>query len=135
MCRSKEKGGLGICSLSSLNRALLGKWNWHFVLEANSAWRRFIKLKYETESGGWYTNCTRGNYGVGLWKDIRKEASQMQHNSSFKLGNGSKIHFWEDLGAVRPPLCNVYPSLYNTADLKGAFVADLWDENSWNLDS
>lgn len=52
VCRSKEKGGLGICSLSSLNRALLGKWHWHFVLEANSAWRRFIKLKYETESGG-----------------------------------------------------------------------------------
>ena len=35
VCLSKEKGGLGICSLSNFNKALLGKWNWRFAMEEN----------------------------------------------------------------------------------------------------
>ena len=33
---SKEKGGLGIRSLSNFNKALLEKWNWRFAMEENS---------------------------------------------------------------------------------------------------
>ena len=36
VCKSKEKGGLGIRSLSNLNKALLGKWIWRFAFEVNS---------------------------------------------------------------------------------------------------
>ena len=35
ICSSKKKGGLGICSLTKLNKALLGKWNWRLVVEDN----------------------------------------------------------------------------------------------------
>lgn len=51
MCLSKEKGGLGIRSLSNLNKALLGKWNWRFSVEENAARRILINLKYGTEEG------------------------------------------------------------------------------------
>ena len=36
-------------------------------------WRNIISLKYGMEDGGWFSNTHRGKYGVGLWKDIRKE--------------------------------------------------------------
>ena len=36
VCSSKEKGGLGIRSLSNFNKALLEKWNWRFAMEENS---------------------------------------------------------------------------------------------------
>ena len=36
VCSSKENGGLGIRNLSSLNRSLLGKWEWRFAMEDNS---------------------------------------------------------------------------------------------------
>ena len=35
-CCSKEKGGLGIQSLTTMNKALLGKWGWRFAVEDNS---------------------------------------------------------------------------------------------------
>ena len=52
MCYAKEKGGLGIHSLSIVNRALLGKWVWKFAEEENSIWKDVIKLKYHKEKGG-----------------------------------------------------------------------------------
>ena len=42
----KDKGGLGIRKLDLLNRALLGKWAWRFVVEDESMWRSCIKTKY-----------------------------------------------------------------------------------------
>ena len=52
VCYAKEKGGLGIHSLSIVNRALLGKWVWKFTEEENSFWKDVIKLKYHKEEGG-----------------------------------------------------------------------------------
>ena len=52
MCYAKEKVGLGIHSLSIVNKALLGKWVWKFAEEENSVWKYVIKLKYHKEEGG-----------------------------------------------------------------------------------
>ena len=35
VCLNKEKGGLSIQSLATLNTALLGKWAWRFAVEDN----------------------------------------------------------------------------------------------------
>ena len=32
VCSVKHKGGLGVRSLSTLNKALLSKWIWHFAV-------------------------------------------------------------------------------------------------------
>ena len=95
-CRSKEKGGLGIKSLTMMNKVLLGKWGWRFVVEENSAWKKIINLKYHTERGGWFKRDPRGSYGVGLWKDISREARQLKQNCVFALGKGRRVKFWED---------------------------------------
>ena len=87
------KGGLGIRNLSNFNKALLGKWTWRFAMEENSIWRNIIVVKYGMEEGGWFSNTPRGRYGVGLWKDICIEASQIRQNCSFVMGNGRKVRF------------------------------------------
>ena len=73
VCSDKMKGGLGVRYLSNLNRALLCKWLWRFSNERNSLWGDVISRKFGLDLGGWCTREVRGGYGVGFWKEIRKE--------------------------------------------------------------
>ena len=66
VCLNKKNGGLGIHSLSILNRALLRKWIWRFSMEVNSPWRHLLSIKYGMEDRGWFPKFPRGIYEVGL---------------------------------------------------------------------
>ena len=75
VCSHKKKGGLGIRNLSILNRALLCEWSWRFAVEKESFWKLIISRKFGEEGGGWSSCEVREGYGVGFWKEIRKEGS------------------------------------------------------------
>ena len=47
-------------------------------MEENSSSRFLISLKYGVEERGWFSKIPRGSYGVGLWKEISKEATQLK---------------------------------------------------------
>ena len=66
ICSSKERGGMGIRSLFTMKRALLGKWVWRFSIDNNSPKKNVISLRYSTNEGGWFTRIPRGIYGVEL---------------------------------------------------------------------
>ena len=104
VCSNKKKGGLGICSLSKLNKPLPGTWNWRLVVEDNPTWKGFIKLKYGLEDGGWFLKEPKGSFRVGVWKDIRREAHQLKKDCKFILGDGRRIRFWEDKWCGENPL-------------------------------
>ncbi|RVX23694.1 hypothetical protein CK203_000525 [Vitis vinifera] len=109
--RHKEKGGLGMRRIDSLNKALLGKWVWRFAVEKDNLWRLMIGVKYGQEEFGWKTKEGRGTYGVGVWKEIMKEAKWCWENIKFKL--------------------------YEMAVNKNATVNEMWDHSNgpggWNL--
>ena len=46
LCLSKEKGGLGVRCLAMLNRVLLCKRLWHYLIEFDSMWRKFVGLNF-----------------------------------------------------------------------------------------
>ena len=41
--------------------------------ERGTLWNQVISRKYGVEEGEWCTREVREGYGVGLWKEIRKE--------------------------------------------------------------
>ena len=88
------------------------------------------------DEGGWFTRDGRGAHGVGLWKDIRKELALLKDNSSYVVGNGRRVRFWEDIWCGSEPLCRTYPTLYSMAASKRAVVAEIWDQHGeaagWN---
>ena len=52
ICSDKSKGGLGVRHLASLNRALLCKWSWRFVVDRGLLWQKVINGEYGKEDGG-----------------------------------------------------------------------------------
>ena len=137
VCTNKRKGGLGILRLEKLNKSLLRKWDWRLAVEDNSSWKDLIKLKYGIEERGWFSAEPKGSFGVGLWKDIRREAQQLKQNYKLMLGDWGQIIFWEDKWCREFPLCDQFPTLYAMAASKGAKVGEVWDttrgEGGWNL--
>ncbi|RVW93915.1 putative mitochondrial protein [Vitis vinifera] len=90
-------------------------------------WRHVISRKFGEEEGGWYTREVREGFGVGFWKEIRKEGARLQNKVVFSVGNGRSVKFWKNNWYGNFALCNSFPSLYAFAYSKEAWVVELWD--------
>ena len=136
VCTEKKKGGLGLRRFSILNKALLSKWCWRFANERDSLWRKVIQSKFGEGFGGWCSGDINGGYGVSLWKEIKKEWSQLTQYTYLALGNGRRISFWKDVWCGEEALSIMFPNLFRLTAQKNARVADLWNWNSgeggWN---
>ena len=99
VCVDKRKGGLGVKSLGTFNKALLGKWVWCFANERKVLWNRVIRRKYGEEREGWRSweaREAREAYGVRLWKAISKMGHLVTPSFDFVVGDGKKVRFWKD---------------------------------------
>ena len=126
---NKRKGGLGVRHLSTLNRALLCKWNWRFANEMETFWKHVISNKFGEEEGEWCTREVREGFGVGFWKEIRKEGSLLQYKVVFSMGDDRRVKFWKGKWCGNFALCDSFPSLYVIATSKEAWLVELWDSS------
>ncbi|KAJ9682385.1 hypothetical protein PVL29_018325 [Vitis rotundifolia] len=137
VCTQKAKGGLGIRKIETLNKALLGKWIWRFASDRDILWKKVIGTKYGKEGFGWRTKETRGTYGVGVWKEILKEANWCWENMMFKVGKGNRVSFWTDHWCGNTALSLMFPQLFALSVQRNATVKDVWDsslgQGGWNL--
>jgi hypothetical protein len=133
VCSPIPEGGLGIRNLRVFNKALLGKWLWRYAHERESWWRIAIDAKFGSSWGGWSSIASSGPHGVGLWKNIRKGWSSFVSFTRFKLGNGSKIRFWDDVWCGELALKEAFPILYGLSGDRDACVADHMDFSSGSL--
>ena len=62
VCSSKDRGGLGIQKLSSLNKAFLGEWCWRFGAKAEG-----LLNHYQVKLWGKIRRLTYKGYERQLW--------------------------------------------------------------------
>ncbi|RVW47728.1 Transposon TX1 uncharacterized 149 kDa protein [Vitis vinifera] len=129
VCADKKKGGLGIRSLATFNKALLGKWLWRFANENEPLWKHIILSKYDLQEGGWCSKDGRNRYGVGFWKAIRKGWENFRSHSRFIIGDGTRVKFWKDLWCGNQSLEEAFPILFNLSVNKEGWVAEAWEED------
>ncbi|RVW90342.1 putative ribonuclease H protein [Vitis vinifera] len=137
VCGDKEKGGLGIRKLTLLNKVLLGKWIWRFACDKEALWKQVLLVKYGQEDFGWRTKKAVGAFGVGVWKEILKEAGWCWENLAFKVGKDKKIRFWTNLWCGDIALSQRFSHLFTLAAHRNATIEEMWDQNfgkgGWNL--
>ena len=75
------------------------------------------------------TREVKEGFGVGFWKEIRKEGALLQNKVVFSMGNGTSVKFWKDNSCGNFALCNSFPSLYAFASYKEAWLVELWDHS------
>ena len=111
ICSDKRNGGLGVRSLALLNKALLCKWSWRFAVEREALWRQVICAKYGKEEGGWRSRVVRDNFGVGLWKAIKRCWDVLGDNLVHSVGNDRRVRFWKDKWCGDNQLCTFFSFL------------------------
>nr|GEV20710.1 RNA-directed DNA polymerase, eukaryota [Tanacetum cinerariifolium] len=80
---SKEKGGLGVSSFFSINRALIFKWIWGFRSQSNSLWSRVIKALHGED--GKLDQPFKSNF-TSNWADIIRSDPSLYNKGIDLLG-------------------------------------------------
>ena len=124
VCVPMSNGGLQIRKLTMFNKALLGKWLWHFGVKESHLWRRVITTKFGEEWGGGLLSwagvfmivvCGEICMGCG-WEDFSQ-------NTWFEIRVGNRVRFWHNCWCGVQPLQVTFPVLYEIAMNKETFVA------------
>ena len=73
---------------------------------------------------------------MGFWKVLRKWGHLVSNQFSFVVGDRKRIKFWKDRWCGDCSLYVAFPSLFSLANVKEAWVEDLWGLESgggcWN---
>jgi hypothetical protein len=126
---------LGIRNLRMFNRALLGKWLWHFGIERNAWWRTVVESNFGCLRGRYCSNVPTGAFGVGLWN--KENVGRLSGYTRFEVGDGTRINFWHDLWVGNMTLKAAFLALFGIAAAKDAVVVNnlefLGGSNEWNV--
>nr|GEV47131.1 hypothetical protein [Tanacetum cinerariifolium] len=122
---SKKKGGLGVSSFFSLNRALLLKWVWQFLSQDGSLWSQVIGAIYSSRLESYSLHL------CSTWSSILRETHSLAakgfdflSHCKFRVGNGLKARFWLYTWILDSPLRVRFPHLFALESAKDVCVAE-----------
>ncbi|KAL4282897.1 hypothetical protein GQ457_16G022390 [Hibiscus cannabinus] len=134
VCRPKDHGGLGIFNVLLRNRSLLNKRICRFGSENGAFWRNVIDAKYGFDSLSLMPKQLSDRKASWLWRGIAKPLSNSNDLFSsgirFKLGDGSRIEFWEDFLTEVRTLREAFPRIFNLSVKKSGKVGQFGHKES-----
>ena len=101
--------------VSPLEQSFAWKMGVDICLGQGQIWKRVLVAKYGQEEFGWRTKKANEAFGVGVWKEILKEADWCWANTTFKVGKGTRIRFWKDPCCGDVELSRRFPQLFSAA--------------------
>ena len=117
----------------------MAKWLWRLDSTENGLWREVLESKYNL--GRLTNSCAlkRNRFTSRWWSDLSKVglsdqgASWFNQNTTWKVGSGVKIKFWEDEWLPIGQLKARYERLYNNSELKDKTIGSFgcWNTDRW----
>jgi hypothetical protein len=123
ICMSKEYGGLEIPSLRDLNLCLLGSWVKRFIRDEGKLWWNIVRNKYCRHENIFYSER---RYASQFWRGVILAAQAVKLGYRWVLGNGKRVHFWEDTWFGTTPLVVQFWDLYSICNEKTKTVVEVW---------
>ncbi|KAL5741942.1 hypothetical protein ACOSP7_028674 [Xanthoceras sorbifolium] len=96
VCCPKSKGGLGLKNMKLLNQALFAKAGWRIMQGEEGLWGNILLNKYIKNSSLLEASRLPRGCCSSTWRGIIYGASLVQKGTQWRVGDGTKIHFWTD---------------------------------------
>jgi hypothetical protein len=119
ICRSKKKGGLGIKNLRRQNISLLVKWWWKLDTQ-DGLWQRIVKARYLRSK--MVSNVTPRFSDSPCWKSLLQVKDTYLAGRKIVLNGGDLVRFWQDPWEDKPPVCVMFPDLFDICQLQECTV-------------
>ena len=94
LCKSKLEGGMGFRNLQAFNLAMLAKQGWRLLSNPQSLIARIYKARYYPH--GDVLNSKLGCSLSYAWRSIFQALEVIRKGTRWRVGNGRRIHIWED---------------------------------------
>ncbi|GLU18032.1 hypothetical protein SLE2022_343540 [Rubroshorea leprosula] len=145
VCKSKDKGGLGVRDLRKFNLALMGKWWGRLAKGDEGLWMKIISAKYLKVGKHWMDWIKDNNGGGSLWwRDVcrlnrvnEESVGWLSEGFRMNIGDGKSASFWWDSWGREGCLANKFPRLYllsigkeNSCNQMGSIRSGSWE---WKL--
>ena len=94
MCKSKLHGGMGFRNLEAFNLAMLARQGWRMLSNPSSLVARVFKARYFPHDE--ILNSKKGTNPSYAWRSIHISLDVLRKETRWRVGNGRRIHIWED---------------------------------------
>ncbi|GJR29224.1 RNA-directed DNA polymerase, eukaryota [Tanacetum coccineum] len=130
---SKKNGGLGVSIFFALNRALILKWVWRFLVQDGSLWHHIISAIYGSRLKC-HSRKTHSSWGVILREvhHLALKGFDFPSHCKIRIGDGLNTRFWLDTWTLDLPLCVRFPRLFALEFDKEISVAAKWGAPSFD---
>ena len=98
VCKPISEGGLGIRKISSMNKSLLAKQDWrvyHDYKEWSTIWKH--KYLFNAKAISDFFSSPDVIHPYSIWGVVQGTKNTLGRGCSWKIGNGVKVKFWEDV--------------------------------------
>lgn len=94
VCRPKEEGGLGLRSLSEINKVCCLKLIWR-ISSQNTLWTQWVK-RYLIRKGSFWNVSDTSTLGSWIWKKLLKYRVLAKSFLKVDIRSGATTSFWFD---------------------------------------
>lgn len=121
-----RRGGSGLRSITTINKALHAKWIWHYLVEINSFWKKNINIKWMRRDKLDNFCVANRPQGLSLWKAIMNMFKTVYDCSHWQIGRGDQIKFRHDLWIGDTKLKDKFPMIYAIDQNSDLYVRGFW---------
>ena len=127
MCKSKFHGGMGFRNIQAFNLAMLAKQAWRILSNPNPLMAWVFKTKYFPYDD--FLNSKKGGSPSYVWRSIHNSLGVIKKGTRWRVGNGRRIHIWDDKWLPMPSSYKVISPQSDFGDYP--MVSSLIDNDTW----
>jgi hypothetical protein len=130
MTSPKRAGGVGFTNTRIMNRCMLAKWLMKIEGGDETLCCKLLRNKYLRDNG---IASYKRNNGSQFWKGLMAVRKDISRGMVYKIGNGKKARFWQDVWIGTCALRVAFPGIYEICNQQEWTVAKVMRNENLNL--